>query len=540
MPAPMADPTSQGSRLVAEIAEAERAERTRLADRLHDEGLQLVLAARQELQEIRDGDVAAIETLQTDLDQATEALRSLTSAMHEDVLTQLPLEEALERIGSDAARRGRFVLSTRVEPGAIGIHDALVRDIARELLANAARHARADAVRLEVLAPQGAVVVGVTDDGRGLDRFAQLEAERSGHLGLRRLRRIVEELGGRFSTHSPEAGGTSARAWLPAAALAAQGSLEDRLQEERRWTSALVASLQDGLVVFRDGVLIQANDPFCAMTGFSRDELIGTTPDDYPFWSDAHRDFLRGTVVEAHSRGGVDQVVDLVRATGESFPALCSSARMDDAGGNDIGMVVTVKDLTERRRAAQRRQFQAELKSTIETTRRLTAMLSAVEQGVDAVLDALGHLMVDHLGWENAAINLRAADRDHWDIAWASSPELLAALEGTSSRDADWEPYIRPEFLRRGTYFVKAGEVDHAPGTFVAPAWAASDHPDAWQQDDLLVVPMHAADGALCGMVSVECPASELRPTDTQLDALAAAGEHAAAALALARRMADG
>ncbi len=532
----MAEPQSPtGSRLVAEIAEAERAERTRLADRLHDEGLQLVLAARQEIVEVRDGDPQALDALQGDLEEATEALRSLTSAMHEDVLAGLPLADALERIGADAARRGRFALEVDVAPAAVGVHDALVRDIARELLANAARHARATRVHLEVLAPDDHVLVRVTDDGRGLDRLAQIEAERSGHLGLRRLRRIVEELGGVFATETPAGGGTRASARLPVAALAAQGSLEDRLQEERRWTSALVASLQDGLVVFRDGECVQANDQFCAMTGFSRGELLGTTPDDYPFWSEADRAFLRTTVQDAHARGGLEQEVDLVRANGEAFPALCSSARMDDAGGTDIGMVVTVKDLTERRRAEERQRLELELRSTIETTRRLTGVLVAVGDGVLAVLEALGRLMVDHLGWANVVVNLRDADRDHWEIAWGSSTELAEALAGTSSRDADWEDYVRPQFLRRGTYFVKAGEVVHSPGSFVVPEWEAPGHPDAWQAEDLLVVPMRAADGTLRGLVSVECPASKLRPTDTELDALAAAGEHAAAALELAR-----
>ena len=42
-----------GSRLVAAIEEAERTERTRLADALHDDALQRVLAARQELHELR-------------------------------------------------------------------------------------------------------------------------------------------------------------------------------------------------------------------------------------------------------------------------------------------------------------------------------------------------------------------------------------------------------------------------------------------------------------------------------------------------------
>ena len=534
----MADPTRAGSRLVAEIAEAERAERTRLADRLHDEGLQLVLAARQELGEARDGDPAAFDALADDLEQANEALRSLTSAMHEDILAQLPLTVALDRIARDAARRGRFALEVSVDRTANGVHDALVRDIARELLANAARHSRAGRVRLDVLAPEDTVLVRVTDDGRGIDPRARVEAERAGHLGLGRLERIVGELGGRFALDTPDGGGTTASVWLPVEALIAQVSLEDALRGERRWTAALLAALQDGLVVFRDGTIVQVNDAFCRMTGFARDALLGTTPDNYPFWAEEDRAYMKRTVDEAHAKRGLDQVADLLHASGEKFPTLSSSARIDDPAGGVIGMLVTVKDLTERRRAEERHRLELELRTTIETTRRLTALLMAVEDGVPALLDALGRLLVDHLGWDDVVINLRSPHVDRWDVAWTASAELAAALAGAGHRDANWTAYLDARFERRGAFFVAAGEIANDTVVMHVPDWAPADDPEAWLADDLLLVPMRQPGGPLMGLLSVDCPRSGLRPTDTQLEALVAAGEHAASAVALARRQA--
>ena len=531
----MQEESSPASRLMAEIADAERAERTRLADRLHDEGLQLVLAAKQDLAEVRDGDERALEALASGLEQASDALRSLTSAMHEDVLARLPLEEALERIGSDAARRGRFTLSVTVEAPATGIHDAFVRDIVRELLANAARHARATHVRLEVLAPEDAVIVRVVDDGRGFDVRARLEAERAGHVGLGRLERNASELGGRVVIDAPEGGGTTATVWLPRQALVAQRSLEDALHEERRWTAALIAALQDGLMVFRDGVLLQVNDAFCDMVGFSRETMVGTTPDDYPFWAEEDRDELRRGVTDAHLRSGLDQEVVLVRASGEKFLALACSARIDDPAGDEIGMLVTVKDLTERRAAEERKRLQGELRTTIETTRHLTSLLAAVDFGVPALLEAFGQLLIEHLGWGNAVINLRVPGEDRWDVSWTSSPEIAAILEGVTQSDADWAVYLAPRFERRGAFFVEAGSVVHETITAHVPAWTPSQDPAAWLADDLLLIPLCEADGACTGLVSVDCPASGLRPTDTELDALVAAGQHAAGALALAR-----
>ncbi len=535
----MSESPTTGSRLVAEIAEAERAERTRLADRLHDEGLQLVLAARQELEEAREGDPTALDALGTDLALATEALRSLTSAMHEDVLERLPLADALDRIGADAARRGRFALELAVDPEAAGIHDALVRDIARELLANAARHAAAAHVRVEVSAVDDHLLIRVADDGKGIEPRARVEAARGGHLGLGRLERSVRELGGRFAVDAgtDDGRGTTASAWLPRRALAAQGSLEDELREERRWSAALLAALQDGLVVFRDGITIQVNDAFCRMTGFTRDELLGTTPDDYPFWFDEDRPEMRATIDEAHARRGLEQVVDLRHRSGRRFPALASSARIDDPAGDDIGMLVTIKDLTERRRAEAQQRVELELRTTIETTRRLTALLTAVDGGVPELLEALGRLLVDHLGWEEAVVNLRdPGEEGLWHIAWTSAPEIAAALAGPPVTDADWAPYLHPRFARRGVVFVPAGTQtlpDHMP--MHTPEWEPRRVEDAWQADDLLLVPMRS-DEALVGLLSMDCPRSGRRPTDTELDALVAAADHAAGALALTRR----
>ncbi len=531
----MPDPSPSGSRLVAEIAEAERAERTRLADRLHDEGLQLVLAARQELEELRDGDPAALDALADDLARATEALRSLTAAMHEDVLTHLPLAESLRRIGSDAARRGRFALAIAVEAPAAGVHDDMVRDVARELLANVARHAQATQVELEVQGGGAELLVRVSDDGRGVDARARVAAERSGHLGLRRLERTLGELGGRFALDQRAGGGTVASAWLPRRVLAAQSTLEDELRDARRWTSALMAAQQDGLVVFRDHRTVQVNDAFCRLTGFGRDVLLDRTPADYPFWPEEDRDELLAGMEEAYARGGLDQVVELRHAEGWRLPVLASSARIDDAGADRLTLVMTIKDLSAERRAEERRRLAVELETTIETTRRLTAILTAIQAGVPAVLDALGRLLVDHLGWGNVVVNLRADGDDGWVVAWTSARELADALGHDVQRDLTWAPYLDARFARRGAWFVPAGVLPHDELTTHVPPWVPLSAPDAWLADDMLIVPLQSRGSAPCGMVSVDCPRSGLRPTDTELDALVAAGEHAAGALALGR-----
>jgi hypothetical protein len=215
---------------------------------------------------------------------------------------------------------------------------------------------------------------------------------------------------------------------------------------------------------------------------------------------------------------------------------LTCSARIDDPHGDEIGMLVTIKDLTERRRAEERQRLEQELRTTIETTRRLTTMLTAVDAGVPALLDALGALLVEHLGWANAVVNLRRQDEDAWDIAWTFPQEVADALAGPPVTDADWSPYLQPRYERRGATFVPSGDApltDSIPTHL--PQWTPSEDPDAWQTEDMLLVPMRTPGGHLVGLLSVDCPRSGLRPTDTELDALVAAGAHAATAYLLAR-----
>lgn len=526
------------SRLVAEVAQAERAERTRLADRLHDEALQLALAARQELQELRDGDPAALEALQEDLDRVAVALRSLTSAMHEDVLERLPLAEGLRRIAADAERRGRFTARLEVDHGATGVHDHLVRDVVRELLDNAARHAHASKVVVGVLRDGVDIVVRVADDGRGIDERARAEALRAGHLGLGRLERTALELGGRLELEGR--GGTEVTVRLPVSVLAAQRSLEDVLGDERRWSSALLTVLQDGLIVVRNGAVVRVNDAFCTMTGFSREQLLGARAPALPFWAPEDRTVLMDAMNYAFDRGGAEQELELLAADGRKLAVLASSARLDPGheAEDERAMVVAFKDLSERRRAEERTRLEAELLTSVSTTQRMNEVVGCVDEGPEALLEALGRLFVEHLGWTDAVINLRDDEDGGWRVAWTSSPVLAEALEGAVYADEDWAPFLDRRFARRGASFVPAEAEQPGPGHHHGQPWPPLDGPDAWQPEDVLLVPMRSGVGRLLGLVTVDRPRRGRRPTDTELDLLVAAAELGARCLVLARRAA--
>src|SRR5206468_12826083 len=64
---------------------------------------------------------------------------------------------------------------------------------------------------------------------------------------------------------------------------------------------------------------------------------------------------------------------------------------------------------------------------------------------------------------------------------------------------------LNERFARRGAYYVPAGSVDwDSLGPSYTPAGERQAHPDAWDPEDALFVPMRDGDGNLLGMISVD------------------------------------
>jgi two-component system, NarL family, sensor kinase len=202
--------------LVAEALDAEDRERRRLAEALHDEAIQNLLAARQELREAELGDREGVHRARGVVDLTVDQLRGAVFDLHPYLLEQAGLPAALEAVAEEQGRRGRFHSRVRVGPDTSGEHDQLVLSLARELLVNAAKHSQAQEVTVAVARTDGQLMLEVADDGNGIPADRLTEAPGEGHIGLASCAQRVEALGGRFSVASRPSGGTRVRATLPA------------------------------------------------------------------------------------------------------------------------------------------------------------------------------------------------------------------------------------------------------------------------------------------------------------------------------------
>ncbi|WP_018331247.1 sensor histidine kinase [Actinomycetospora chiangmaiensis] len=180
--------------LTAQALDAEARERRRLAEDLHDHALQTLLVAGQELDEL-DGAEAADDALRAGIRE----IREVVFALHPYVLDEAGLVVAVRRVAERAAAQAGFAVT--VDGGTLpsGPHDRLLFGVARELLTNVAKHARAAHVTVALHDGPGGRSLEVADDGVGIDPAVLATRLADGHIGLASTRARVEGVGGTFS-----------------------------------------------------------------------------------------------------------------------------------------------------------------------------------------------------------------------------------------------------------------------------------------------------------------------------------------------------
>jgi two-component system NarL family sensor kinase len=210
--------TSRG-RLVAQALDAEDVARRRLAEALHDEALQNLLAARQMLDA---DDAESAELAREGLDEGIAQIRRSVFDLHPYLLEQAGLRAALQAAADRAGRRAGFEVAVEVDPGAEGVRDQLLFSVARELLTNAAKHSGATRVGVLVRAQGDEIELVVRDDGRGVAPAAVLAAQSAGHIGLASCAERADAVGGSLVVGAgPDGRGTTVRLRVPAGPMTA-------------------------------------------------------------------------------------------------------------------------------------------------------------------------------------------------------------------------------------------------------------------------------------------------------------------------------
>src|SRR5208283_910842 len=188
------------------------AERTRIARDLHDTVLQsfqgLVFrfqAARYQLPDRPEEASDALDSALVSADQAIAEGRSTIQELRSGSSEESNLEQMLLATGRELASSqngGDSAPSLRViVEGERRTKRAMIREevhrIARELLRNAYRHARARNIEAELRYDNDAFLLIVRDDGRGIDPKVLKDRGRAGHWGLPGTYERAEGIGAR-------------------------------------------------------------------------------------------------------------------------------------------------------------------------------------------------------------------------------------------------------------------------------------------------------------------------------------------------------
>jgi diguanylate cyclase (GGDEF)-like protein/PAS domain S-box-containing protein len=167
--------------------------------------------------------------------------------------------------------------------------------------------------------------------------------------------------------------------------------------------------------------------------------------------------------------------------------------------------------------------------------------LSRHQPSLAEMLDAVARTVSQVLGFQTVAINTYHAETDEYEVvAVCGNRRARETLLGQISHADTWEPMLDPRFLRCGVYFIPEGSLEFDLSlTWYTPELrpSATDNERSWRADDALFATLDGPGGRRYGVISVDEPASGLRPDDEQFEVLSALAAHAALALESSRQL---
>lgn len=192
-------------------------ERVRIAREVHDELGQALTAMKIDIQQLAKRETALAEPLgaiSRAVDNTVDLVRRIATDLRPAILDDLgvtaALEQQLRRLRESTGMQ--TTLTVTEEPELDMLTGVTLYRIAKEALANVVRHAQATEVAITLVIEDGAAVLEIRDNGRGMSRD---RIDSSHSLGLLGMRERAELLGGSVAIESHEGEGTRIRATLP-------------------------------------------------------------------------------------------------------------------------------------------------------------------------------------------------------------------------------------------------------------------------------------------------------------------------------------
>jgi signal transduction histidine kinase/ligand-binding sensor domain-containing protein len=203
------------------MMKAQEQERIRIAGELHDGVMQEMLAVTMMVGSVKrripgDSDArTTLDKMQQKLIQAGTDLRQLSHDLHPPLLQEAGLPKAVQSYCEQFSSASGIPVECHADDSvgelSRGAALALFR-IVQEALGNAAKHAQASQITVQLTRADGTVTLSVADDGIGLDRS---RLANGGGLGLVMMRERASQLNGTFDVESAAGRGTTIKVTIP-------------------------------------------------------------------------------------------------------------------------------------------------------------------------------------------------------------------------------------------------------------------------------------------------------------------------------------
>lgn len=210
-----------------EVVEARDEERKRLADRLHEEPVQLLYRVDMDLAALHRegcvmGDEATLEPVRGRIGEAIASIRAVFSELYQQNLAFAGLATAIESdVAEFETRHPEIDVELRLDPSgrdrqlAPNQRDRLF-GVYREAMQNAAKHSGASCIVVALSADEGSITLKVEDNGRGFLVPSELsEYAWEGHVGMLSMSDRAKALGSELRVQSEPGRGTVVAVTVP-------------------------------------------------------------------------------------------------------------------------------------------------------------------------------------------------------------------------------------------------------------------------------------------------------------------------------------
>ncbi len=213
------------SLLTKQVLKISEEERRRIAEDIHDSLTQTLTGINYKLQYCLEASKKHPDQIQNELaelipivQQSIHQSRELISSLHLDIIDNIGLVTALERLTNNIISHNQIELDLNLSPNLeLNSHMTIsIYRVVQEALANVIKHAEAKNVKVTLKTMNGCIFLQIYDDGKGFDLAeSQDRLPFDSKFGLFYIQQRVESMGGELAIKTAPNQGCSIEATIP-------------------------------------------------------------------------------------------------------------------------------------------------------------------------------------------------------------------------------------------------------------------------------------------------------------------------------------